>query len=835
MIDSPAALRQSDSPVSPWWVAGGKKLLPGLVNPYFRSCSIFAALAVLVSCGAPTQAESGFNQRKLDQIGRVIETAIEEGKLPGAVLWIESKGEVYCQAYGHRSIWPSYEPMTVDTVFDVASLTKVLATTPAILHLVDQEKLDLDAPVSLYLPEFLEGGVRPEPKDETLVPEDRERVTVRDLLTHQSGLPPGIFLSERDFWGHEAGVRRALTIGLLDKPKTVFRYSDVNFILLGEIVRRVSGMRIDRFVDEVFFSPMRLGQSGFVPTSQLHRRIAPTTKIEGYGLIRGQVHDPTARRMQGVAGHAGLFATVEEVAALTRLMLNRGRVGELQLLSEAAVEEATQNQLPETFEISRGLGWDISSPYAYQRGERFPREGFGHTGWTGTSVWVDPASETFVILLANRNHPAEGTSIKPLRIEVGTLAGEAVGYTRAVPLAEREEEETEDSFHAVAAGGDGAVLNGIDVLERDGFSALAGLRVGLVTNQTGINRQRRSTADLLAESPEVNLVALFSPEHGIRGVLEQDSVDDGRDLGTGLPIFSLYKSDSRKPTEAQLEGLDALVFDIQDIGCRFYTYVSTMGLAMEAAGEAGKKFIVLDRVNPIGGEVVDGPIRSGRGNDFVAFHDIPVQHGMTVGELAKMFREERGIEIDLQVIPVEGWHPSLRFDDTGLPWINPSPNIRSATQATLYPGVGLIEFTNVSVGRGTLTPFEHVGAPYIHEGRLAQRLREEDLPGIIFLPTRFTPDASVYEGEDCGGVRFVISDRDQLRPLDLGLALMRSLYDLHPGTFSLEEKGDVLLRHQPTLEAVLDGKSIEAVREGWQPELDHFLKRREAFLLYPRD
>ncbi len=773
-----------------------------------------------------------FREDSLKAIDVAIGAAIEEGRIPGAVLWIESRGGVYQKAYGNRMVWPGQESMTVDTVFDVASLTKVLATTPAVLQLYEQGKLDIDAPVSLYIPEFLEGGVRPDPKDEEVKAADRETITVRHLLTHQSGLPPGIYLSEQDFWGHEEGVSRAARIGLIERPGIRFRYSDVNFVLLGEIVRRVSGQSLDSYVDEHFYGPLKMNDTGFLPLVPVQLRIAPTTKITGYGLIRGDVHDPTARRMQGVAGHAGLFSTAHDVAAMVRMLMAGGSAGKRQLLSRGTIAEATRNQLPAEFEIERGLGWDISSPYAYQRGERFPRSGFGHTGWTGASIWVDPGSETFVILLTNRNHPAEGTSIKSLRIEVGTLAAEAVGYTDRVPLAAAESDEISS---LVAAGGDGLVLNGIDVLEADRFKALVGLKIGLVTNQTGISRQRRSTIDLLASAPGVELKALFSPEHGIRGVLDQSSVDDGRDAATGLPIYSLYKSESRQPTSDQLIGLDALVFDIQDIGCRFYTYISTMGLAMEAAGKAGLQFIVLDRINPIGGVIVDGPIRSGTGNDFVAFHDLPVQHGMTVGELARMFQSERDVDVKLQVVQVKGWSARMRFDETGLPWINPSPNIRSVTEAMLYPGVGLIEFTNVSVGRGTLTPFEHIGAPWIHEGRLAQRLKDENLPGIVFMPTRFTPNTSVYDGEDCGGVRLVITDRGQMRPLDLGLVLMKALQEMHPDTFNLREKGNILLRHEKTLESVLAGDSRDHIRAGWRPELDRFLKRREAFLLYPRD
>jgi len=795
-----------------------------------------AAALVLLHILAGVASADVMQKEKLQEIDAAIEGAITEGDIPGAVLWIESKGEVYHKAYGKRVVSPGSEEMTLDTIFDVASLTKVLATTPSILHLLERGKISLDAPVSRYIPEFLAGGVRSVPEGQEVVPEDREKITVLHLLTHQSGLPPGIFLSERDFWGHDEGAKRAALSGLIEEPGSRFRYSDVNYILLGEIVARVSGQRIDSYAEDHFYDPLGMTETGYLPADYLAHRIAPTTEIKGYGLIRGQVHDPTARRMEGVAGHAGIFSTARDIAAYVRFLMGGGTHDGNSILGPETISMATSNQLPANLGVRRGLGWDIESPFSYQRGEKFPLDGFGHTGWTGTSIWVDPASETFFILLANRNHPTESGSIKQLRIKVGTLAAEAVGYTRPVPLSARDlsSEDTLGMMVAADRAAGDPVLNGVDVLEQTGFAALAGLKIGLITNQTGINRGRRSTIDLLANAPGVDLRVLFSPEHGIRGELETDSVDDDHDASTGLPIYSLYKSVDRQPTKKQMEGLDALVFDIQDIGCRFYTYVSTMGLAMEAAAKEEMKFIVLDRVNPIGGTVVDGPIRTGEGNDFVAFHDIPVQHGMTVGELAWMLNEERKTDVDLTVVQVKNWDPSMRFDETGLPWVNPSPNIRSLTQALLYPGVGLVEFTNVSVGRGTATPFEHVGAPWIHEGRLAARLTEEAIPGVFFLPEQFTPETSVYDGEDCAGVRFVISDRDALRPLSLGIELMRTIYEANPKTFDVAERGNVLLRHQPTIDRIVAGASLAEIREGWNPELDDFLKRREVFLLYPR-
>lgn len=787
------------------------------------------------SCAAIDNLEVG----KLKEIDATINAAIEKGDIPGAVIWLESKGQSYHAAYGNRVKFPFEERMATETIFDVASLTKVLSTAPAILHLLENGKLALNDPVSKFIPDFLTGGISDKPKDKLVVAEDRKKITIRHLLTHQSGLPPSISLMTKEFWGHEEGVQRAVEIGLIEVPGTKFRYSDVNYILLGEIVRKASGKRIDQYVRDNLYSPLGMDNTGFDPARELIPQIAPTTFIKEYGLVRGEVHDPVCRRMRGIAGHAGLFSTACDVAKFCRMYLNNGKLDGVEIFKPDSIKLATQIHTPEELKAPRGLGWDIGSRYSYQRGENFPAGGYGHTGWTGTSIWVDPKSETFLILLANRNHPTESGSIRKLRIKVGTLAAEAVGYWEKAPvLVDTAELDGIDLTQQTAGGEPGLVRNGIDVLEERDFDLIAGLKVGLVTNHTGINKSRVSTIDSLHKTSKVKLLKLFSPEHGIRGTYEEmDSVSDSRDKKTGLPIYSLYKMDNRKPTAAQMEGLDALVFDIQDIGCRFYTYISTMGLAMEAANEHGKKFIVLDRVNPIGGIVFDGPVRTGPGNNFVAYHDIPVQHGMTVGELARMFKEERNLaNLDLQVVPVEDWHPSMLFDQTGLPWVNPSPNIRSLTEAMLYPGIGLLEFTNLSVGRGTKTPFEIVGAPWITEGRLVARLKSERLPGIDFFPTRFTPDASVYRNEDCGGVvmRVSVTERHKMNPINVGLAIGRAIQADYPGTFTLKSRGNILLRHPDTLEKWLNGKSTKSIRKSWDKDLKHFKKRRAKFLIYKR-
>jgi uncharacterized protein YbbC (DUF1343 family) len=381
--------------------------------------------------------------------------------------------------------------------------------------------------------------------------------------------------------------------------------------------------------------------------------------------------------------------------------------------------------------------------------------------------------------------------------------------------------------HAPAGKHRREVLNGIDVLVNQDFAPLKKLRVGLITNHTGHDRQRRATIDLLKNAPGVNLVALFGPEHGIRGELDE-KVRDSVDQKTGLPVYSLY-GERRVPPPEQLRGLDALVFDIQDIGCRFYTYPSTMGLCLEAAAKAKLKFFVLDRVNPINGVTLEGPLHYGK-SSFVAFHAVPLRHGMTVGELARMYNTEKNYGADLTVIPIEGWRRDMWFDETGLPWTNQSPNMRSLAGATLYPGIGLHE-TALCVGRGTDKPFELIGAPYIDDVRLARELTDAQLPGLRFVPVRVTPAYSTFKDKPCGGVAFVITDRDAVNAVDLGLTLALILQRLYPGDFALN-KLDALLQHAPTIEAIKAGKPLAQIKQAWAVELAAFKKRRAPFLVY---
>jgi uncharacterized protein YbbC (DUF1343 family) len=596
--------------------------------------------------------------------------------------------------------------------------------------------------------------------------------------------------------------------------------------------------------------------TGFRPAASLVSRIAPTEKrraqmsylgdtgantgAEGEVWLRGQVHDPTSYRMNGVAGHAGLFSTADDLAIYCQMILNHGSFGGVRILSPLTVAEMTRPRLISNGGGTRGLGWDMNTTYSTNRGDLFPLGSFGHTGFTGTSIWIDPASEMFVVFLSNRVHPDGKGDVGPLRGRVASIVAGSVTDTAVVERA-REQwanyySEAVKSLQQFASRNDGLenstrVLTGIDVLERDNFKPLAGMRIGLVTNHTGRNREGKQTIDVLNKAPGVKLVTLFSPEHGIRGVADEE-ISDSKDESTGLPIYSLYgDTGTRSPKPEQLKNLDAVVFDIQDVGARFYTYISALGYLMEAAAKAKLPVFVLDRPNPIGGVDVEGPIADADKLSSISYHTIPTRHGLTIGELAQLYNKQRNIGADLRVIKMDGWRRSMWFDETNLTWINPSPNMRSLTEATLYPGVGLLETTNVSVGRGTDTPFEVVGAPWIQGDKLAEYLNQRGVPGVRFVPLRFTPKASVFKDQECGGVNIIITDRATFRPLLTGIEMAVALRKLYANEWQVD-KYLRLLVNADTLERLKRGDSARDIVASWNAGLQGFRKARAEVLLY---
>jgi uncharacterized protein YbbC (DUF1343 family)/CubicO group peptidase (beta-lactamase class C family) len=783
---------------------------------------------------AQAAAESvGMSSERLAQIDSAVLASISRKETPGAVVLVARRGRVvYRKAFGDRAVSPKREPMTVDTIFDLASLTKIIATATAIMILVERGKVSLADPVALYIPEFGRYG--------------KERVTVEQLLTHRAGFVPDNDIA--DYVGTTVGpLEKIYELQPSYEPGTRFVYSDVGYIVAAEIVRRVTGKRLDLFAKENIFAPLSMKDSGFMPigpesaNGQISApRIAPTETREGRWM-RGEVHDPRSYEMSGVAGHAGLFSTADDVAVYCQMILNGGSYAGIRILAPYTVERMVSAHSLPTSQM-RGIGWDVNTSFSSGRGDLFPVGTFGHTGFTGTSMWIDPASETFVVLLTNRVHPSGRGDVTRLRSFVASIvAGSIIAppYTATFDFIAAPPYVVDSPRAAVTRGVPSGplypVLNGIDVLARDGFKQLEGRRVGLITNHTGRDRQGRATVDVMASAKNFKLVAIFSPEHGLRG-FQDTNVGDTRDEKTGLAVYSLYEKDRRRPTTEMLGGIDTLVFDIQDVGCRFYTYITTCGYAMEEAAKRGIRMVVLDRPNPINGYDVEGPVADGEltaqpSFSFTAYHSIPVRYGMTIGELALLFNKERKINADLQVIKMEGWRRATYYDSTALVWVNPSPNLRSLTEAVLYPGVGLLETTNLSVGRGTDTPFEVIGAPWIDGVKLSEALNRAALPGARFVPIRFTPGASKFANEECGGVNIIVTDRGSFRPVAAGIEIAYQLNRLHPGQWKIDDYLRLLV-NRAALVALKEGKTPSEVSATWQPGLAEFARLRQKYLIY---
>ncbi len=785
-----------------------------------------------------------FSQAPLDSrlavLDPIVNDAIAQGQIPGAVLIVGHDGQVvYRKAYGSRAIEPHREPMTLDTVFDCASLTKVVATTTAIMQLWEQGKFRMSDPVAKYLPEFAQNG--------------KQDITIRQLLVHYSGLAPDLDLTSK--WeGKDTAYRMAFEAAPERAPGAAFVYSDINFVVLGALVERLSGEPLDEYSAKHIFAPLGMSETRFLPPSSWEPRIAPTEEDENHHLLRGVVHDPTARRMGGVAGHAGLFSTAGDLAIFAQALLDGGRG----VLTPPTIAKMTAPQQPVNGTSLRGFGWDIDSPLSTNRGELLPVGGYGHTGFTGTSLWIDPATSTYIVLLTNAVHmdvvpPKEKD--KGNAVALRTKLATALAAALALDPCEAEKmrvaaitgyNEMQSAARKLGAR-NGTAKTGIDVLEETKFAALhpAAIwdprRIGLLTNQTGVDFEGRRTIDVLANVPGISLDVIFSPEHGVTGTLDTTDIKNAKDATTGVAVYSAYgDSDAaRRPPLDVLKRLDAVVIDLADAGVRFYTFETTTGYFLEAAAKADIEVIILDRPNPITGSFIQGPLSDSAFDSdfkyaresFTNYFPEPVRHGMTLGELAKMFNAERHIEARLDVVTMEGWQRGDWFDSTGLQWADPSPNLRNLTEATLYPGVALIEGTNVSVGRGTDTPFEVVGAPWINAKELAAYLNDRGIQSVRFVPIVFTPSSSNLAGEHCQGVNLILLDRNTLDAPELGIELASALRKLYPNDFKLDQMAKLLV-NQAVFEAIGAGEDPRRIAEDWQQQLEGFLRLREKYLLY---
>jgi uncharacterized protein YbbC (DUF1343 family)/CubicO group peptidase (beta-lactamase class C family) len=805
-------------------------------------------LAFLLLGPIPAIARQTTNPQ-FNRIDELVREAMAAKLTPGAVV-VVGRGDqtVYEKAFGFRATVPAEEPMTLDTVFDLASLTKVVATTTAVMTLIEEGRLRLNDTVASHVPGFERYG--------------KGGITIRQLMTHVSGLRPDVDL--HPWTGYDAAIELAKDEVPTSAPGEAFVYSDINYFLLGDIVTRVTGQSLDAYLTARVFGPLGMTETGFLPPKTLLARIAPTERCAEQDAwpckrpdaapLRGVVHDPTARRMGGIAGHAGLFSTARDLERFARMLLGKGRLGTpalrsagreggTRVLSAAAVTAMTSPQTPPGMTSVRGLGWDIDTSYSSNRGDLFPvGASYGHTGFTGTSLWIDPTSNSYVIFLSSRLHPDGTGDVGVLRSRIATVAaaaltsdgssaspsGTLLGTVRLKPDA--------TPTPTPSLPKTGPVLTGIDVLVRDGFKQLQGKRVGLITNHTGRSRDGAATIDLLHKAPGVTLVSLFSPEHGIRGVLDAD-VPAEKDDKTGLPIHSLfYKGGTGRPLPGSLAGIDTLVIDLQDIGARFYTYQLAMGYVMEEAAKNKIAVVVLDRPNPINGWQIEGPMSREPGpgespNTFIAYMPMPIRHGMTMGELARLYNEERKINADLTVVAMENWKRDYWYDETGLSWINPSPNMRNMNQATLYPGIGAIEYSNVSVGRGTDQPFEQLGAPWINGAQLADRLNARRLPGIRFYPITFTPKSSKYANEECQGVFMMVTSRGALQPARTGIEIASALSSLYGAKYEPNNMWR-LLGSEQIVARIQQGEDAAAIAARSTAEEARWRRLRAKYLLY---
>ena len=734
-------------------------------------------------------------------VDAAVSATIAAGKLGGCVVVIGTRDEILLKrAYGLKEVEPARVPMTLDTVFDLASLTKPVATGSSVMVLASRGAVNLDAPAVTYVPDLALGG--------------RNAVTVRQLLLHTGGFRPDNPLS--DFaQGPVAAWHKIYSAPSRTPPGEKWVYSDVGFMVLGDLVRRVSGKDLASFARDNVFLLLGMTETTFLPTPALKARAAPTEKRDG-AWIRGDVHDPRAFALGGVAGHAGLFSTARDLSVFAQAWLRRGaaRDGTRVVSEDGFAAFTAPHDVPSAI---RALSWDMMSPQTHNRGEGLGIHAYGHGGFTGTSLWMEPDAQYFVLFLSNRVHPNGKGEAQELQARIGAIAAQNLA---------KPEMAVEGSCDSFGDAKRNDVRTGIDVLKDEHFASLRGRKIALLTNGSAKTRDGTRTLDAIFHADGVTLVRAFTPEHGL-GADREGTIADGRDAATGVPLVSLYGA-NLSPSKDSLSDIDTLVVDLPDVGARFYTYASTMHHAMKAAAEAHVRFMILDRPNPINGADVAGPLAEIASIGLVHHASIPIRHGMTMGELARLLDAEEHLGTRLEIIRARGWRRADYLDATGLSWSPPSPNLRSLTEAVLYPGVAILEGTNVSVGRGTGSPFEVVGAPYIDGALLAAALSKRNVPGATFTAISFTPDASAFHAEKCGGIRITITDRTQLDPVRVGIALALSLRALYPQTWHAADVNRLLANRAAT--DALMGSTLTTttadVEATWQHDLASFRAKR---------
>ena len=710
---------------------------------------------------------------------------VEQSKSPGAAGYVgDLKRTFLFDAFGARALVPIKQPAAKDTLYDLASLTKVVATTTAVLLLRDDGMIDLDAPVSTYVP----------------IPVFQS-FTVRHLLTHTSGMA-----EEKPIYKEVSSLdeimQRYAMLPFRSEPGTRRQYSDVGFMILGRIVELVARDSLDAFCRKRIFSPLRMESTTFNPPSDWADRCAATEQCAWRNrVIRGEVHDENACAVGGVAGHAGLFSTAGDLARFCRELLKGN------LLSPRTLDEMTcAGQVPSW--PWQGLGWQLDPWSSKDIGFLRARTAFGHSGWTGTALWMDRNTGLSAILLGNTCHPS--------RNDRDTPAFRRIFYSAV-----------SDAFYPAST----SVHTGLDRLVREDFDRLRGRRVAVLTHHAAVDQFGRHIFEVFKLAPDVDLRIVYSPEHGLRGQAEAGAkvVSEARTV----PVISLY-GDRKRPSRSELGQVDVLVVDLQDVGSRYYTYVATMRDCLAACAESGTPVLILDRPNPVGGLTLEGPIAD-RGDFPVCWGRVPVRHGMTLGELAEFFRDHefKASGLDVSVSRLDNWRPGRLFDQCALPWVPPSPNIPTPETTLLYVGTCLFEGTNLNEGRGTGTPFQVVGAPWLDADGIINAIRSSERAGCKLAPVTYTPKSMPgkathprYQDQVCNGIRIKLERPEAARPFTLALALLVAIAQRHQDALEWGPSFDVLAGSTNLRERIQRGDSALEIVGGFGAGLKAFDEQR---------
>ena len=680
-----------------------------------------------------------------------LKEAVENSKAPGAVLYVGDSGKTYVHdATGYRQLTPHKKRAKKNTLYDLASLTKVVATSTSLMQLHEQGLFALDDPVTKFIPiPALEG------------------ITLQHLLTHTSGLV-AVEHYYRTMYALEEMLQHYALEGLERQPDVEHLYSDVGYMMLGKVIEVISRMPLDDYCQQHIFDPLGMSQTVFNPSDAQKKNCAATEydRLWRKKLILGEVHDENSYALDGMSGHAGLFSTAEDMA-----LFCRGLLGGQLLKAETLAAMTTFGTKP--LYPWQGIGWQMDPWSSKSIGFLPTRRAFGHTGFTGTSLWLDPDKGLFAVLLSNTCHPD-----RALR--------DNVHLRRIVHTAIAKEFYTTTNAHS-----------GLDRLIRENFVTINEKNIAVLTNHAAIDQSERHILEVLPDAPELQLKRLYSPEHGIRGQAEAGEKVAGQD--SAIPVTSLYGK-QKEPTAEELKGIDLFVIDLQDIGARYYTYMATMRACMAACGKAKVPVLVLDRPNPLGGLVLEGPIAD-RTDTLVSCTAIPIRHGMTMGELATWFAttDLQSLNVDLTVNYLDSWVPYRFFGECSLPWRAPSPNMPTADTALLYIGTCLIEGTNLNEGRGTDTPFAVLGAPWLNPGAVLGELNDADRAGLTLRATEYTPRSIPGKSTNpkfkdlvCQGIRLEIIDRDKVRAFRTTVALIQAIRKHHPDHFELNAFFDTL-------------------------------------------